>query len=306
MCLDPQTKILVIGGAGFIGSAVVKHAIGLGWIVDSLGLSVPSADKHIEGVNYFAADISACSTLKLIESRRYDYIVNTGGYINHSQFFSGGDKLLEAHFNGVVNLVKSIDRTDLKRFINIGSSDEYGDNPAPQSESDREKPISPYSAGKAAATQFLQMLFRTEKFPAVTLRLFLCYGPEQDSMRFLPYLISRCAANDDIEISPGEQLRDYCFIEDVVEAVFLTLFCDAANGGVFNIASGEPVSIKQVVKKVVGILGTGTPNFGAVPYRQGESMELYADVALAKDILSWTAKTTLDEGLAKTIAHYTS
>tara|TARA_B100000787_G_C16199329_1_gene303770 strand:+ start:17476 stop:18396 length:921 start_codon:yes stop_codon:yes gene_type:complete len=306
MGIDPQAKLLVIGGTGFIGSAIVEYAIGLGWLVDSLGLSLPSAEKKKSGVSYLVADITTCSTLKIIDSRSYDYIVNTGGYIDHSHFCNGGDKLVEAHFNGVVNLVKSIDRANLKRFINIGSSDEYGDNPAPQSESDREKPISPYSAGKAAATQFLQMLFRTEKFPAVTLRLFLCYGPGQDRMRFLPHLISRCITNDDIEISPGEQLRDYCFIEDVVEAVFLTMFCDDANGRVFNIASGEPISIKQVVKKVVAIVGTGVPKFGAMPYRYGESMELYADVALAKNILSWNAKTTLAEGLSKTITHYAS
>ena len=304
--INNKMRILVIGGNGFIGRHVIKHALKLKWDVTNLNLSSNLAEKS-SGLKDVTADITNFIALKkALGVAEFEYVVNCGGYVDHTLFSNGGRSILNMHFIGVINLVELLNRNVLKCFINIGSSDEYGDNPAPQSESDREKPISPYSAGKAAATQFLQMLFRTEKFPAVTLRLFLCYGPGQDRMRFLPHLISRCITNDDIEISPGEQLRDYCFIEDVVEAVFLTLFCDAANGGVFNIASGEPVSIKQVVKKVVGILGTGTPNFGAVPYRQGESMELYADVALAKDILSWTAKTTLDEGLAKTIAHYTS
>ena len=304
MGIDVPVNLLVIGGSGFIGGAIVKRAIALGWQVDSLGLSIPNEEIKVSGVTYITGDITDLETLKFLEIKKYDYVVNSGGYINHSAFSSGGDKFLQAHFGGVVNLVKSIDRTNLKRFVNIGSSDEYGDTPAPQFESNRERPISPYSAGKAAATQFLQMLYRTERFPAVTLRLFLCYGPGQDRMRFLPHLVSRSIANDVIEISPGEQVRDYCFIDDIVEAVFLSMANDDASGSVFNIASGNPISIKQVVEKVIDIVGSGNPKFGAVPYRDGESMELYADVSLAKKVLSWSARTTLSDGLTKTIAHY--
>lgn len=304
MGIDVPVNLLVIGGSGFIGGAIVKRAIALGWQVDSLGLSIPNEEIKVSGVTYITGDITDLETLKFLEIKKYDYVVNSGGYINHSAFSSGGDKFLQAHFGGVVNLVKSIDRTNLKRFVNIGSSDEYGDTSAPQFESNRERPISPYSAGKAAATQFLQMLYRTERFPAVTLRLFLCYGPGQDRMRFLPHLISRSIANDVIEISPGEQVRDYCFIDDIVEAVFLSMANDDASGSVFNIASGNPISIKQVVEKVIDIVGSGNPKFGAVPYRDGESMELYADVSLAKKVLSWSARTTLSDGLTKTIAHY--
>ena len=190
------------------------------------------------------------------------------------------------------------------RFINIGSSDEYGDAKAPQSESTRERPISPYSAAKVATAHFLQMLHKTDGFPGVSLRLFLCYGPGQDPKRFLPYLILSCLANDDIAISPGEQLRDYCFIEDVVDAVFLVLANDNADGKIFNIASGKAVSIKQVVETMVEIIGSGKPNFGAVPYRKGESMELYADINAANEILTWTPKTDLFDGLNETISFY--
>lgn len=304
MGVAAPASILVVGGTGFIGGAIVKHAVALGWRVDSLGLSIPAEENKVSGVTYMTADIAVAETLGFLTHKSYDYVVNSGGYINHSNFSDGGDKVFQQHFDGVVNLVKILNRENLKRFINIGSSDEYGSTPAPQIEASREMPISPYSAAKAAATQFLQMLHRTERFPSVTLRLFLCYGPGQDSMRFLPHLVSRCLANDVIGISPGEQVRDYCFIDDVVEAVFLSMDSDDASGHIINIASGSPITIKQVVEKVVDIVGAGTPNFGAVPYRDGESMELYADVELAMKILSWNAKTSLLDGLTKTITHY--
>ena len=304
MGVEVADKILVIGGSGFIGGAIVRNAISLGWEVDSLGLSIPSEEKKIRDVNYLMADITNLESLKILATKQYQYVVNAGGYINHSIFSDGGSEVLDAHFGGVVNLVRSIRRAGLIRFVNIGSSDEYGAMPAPQSEAVRESPISPYSAGKASATQFLQMLYRTEKFPSVTLRLFLCYGPGQDKMRYLPHLLSRCLSNDEIEISPGEQLRDYCYIDDVVHAIFLSLTNDDASGRVFNIASGIPVSIRYVVERVVDLIGSGVPNFGAVPYRDGESMELYADIDLAEKILDWKPKIGLLEGLKRTIKHF--
>ena len=301
---DTSIDILVVGGSGFIGAAIAMHAVELGWRVDSLGLSIPSDQNKLAGVNYIMADITSAETLNFLRNKQYDYVVNSGGYINHNLFIDGGEELLQVHFYGLVNLVKYIDRRKLKRFINIGSSDEYGDTPAPQSESNREKPNSPYSSAKVAATHFLQMLYRTEDFPAVTLRLFLCFGPGQDNKRFLPHVLSHCFANDDIEISPGEQLRDYCYIDDVVEAVFLSMFKDITNGKVFNIASGIPISIRSVVNEVVRLVGAGNPIFGAIDYRENENMELYADIQLAEKILEWKPKVSFLDGLKRTMRHY--
>ena len=79
---------------------------------------------------------------------------------------------------------------------------------------------------------------------------------------------------------------------------------DVADGKVFNIASGKPVSIREVVERTVGIIGSGRPDFGAFPYREGESMELYADISYANEVLSWNPKTPLSVGLEKTISFY--
>lgn len=304
MGVGKDIKILVIGGSGFIGGAIVRRAVSLGWEVDSLSLSIPDKKNRESSTNYLSANITKPEDLKILTTTPYHYIVNTGGYIDHSLFFDGGDQVVDAHFDGFLNILKSIDRSKLIRFINIGSSDEYGDVMAPQSENARERPISPYSAAKVAAAHFLQMLHKTDGFPGVSLRLFLCYGPGQDRKRFLPYLILSCLANDEIRISPGEQLRDYCFIEDVVDAVFVVFANENADGKIFNIASGKAVSIRQVVETMVEIIGSGKPNFGAVPYRKGESMELYADINAASEILTWTPKTHLFDGLRETISFY--
>ena len=86
--------------------------------------------------------------------------------------------------------------------------------------------------------------------------------------------------------------------------MFAVFVNEKADGKIFNIASGRPVSIKQVVEKMIKIVGLGNPNFGAVPYRKGESMALYADISAASEILNWTPKTDLNDGLRKTIEYY--
>ena len=205
------------------------------------------------------------------------------------------------HFTGVINLIELLNQDTLKSFINIGSSDEYGDVNAPQSEIQRESPISPYSLGKVSATHFLQMLFRTEKFPVTILRLFLTYGPGQSSNRFIPQIISGCLKDISFPVSKGEQLRDFCFIDDVIRAIFLVFDSSKSAGEIINIASGKPVSIRYVIENIQNIIEGGYPEFGEIDYRSNENMHLYADVNKAKTLLNWQSKFTLNEGLLQTI-----
>jgi nucleoside-diphosphate-sugar epimerase len=294
-------RLLVVGGNGFIGRHVVRHALKMGWEVSSLGLS----GNCLPGARGIAADISDVDSLrKALADRHFDYVVNCGGYIDHALFTSGGRRVIESHFDGVLNLVESINRQALKRFVNFGSSDEYGAMAAPQSEAMREAPISPYSLAKVATTHFLQMMHGTEGLPAVTLRLFLSYGPGQDQRRFLPQIIRGCLAGRCFPASGGEQLRDFCYIDDTVRAVFAAMQTEAADGEVINVGSGKGLSIRSMIETVCRMIGGGTPQFGTVPYRQGENMALHADIAKAGALLGWTPRLSLDEGLRRTIASY--
>ena len=137
---------------------------------------------------------------------------------------------------------------------------------------------------KVAICHLLQMLHKTENFPAVILRLFLVYGPTQNEKRFLPNLIKNSLNDRIIPTTLGEQVRDFCYVKDVVRAIFLTLENKKAIGNVINIASGNPIKIKEIIKKVVFLVGKGKPSFGAVDYRPNESMSLYANISKAKDI----------------------
>lgn len=301
-----DSKILVVGGGGFIGSALSKKLNTLRAHVISLVCSGTKKRESLPNVTTIAADIREHTSLKkALANYSFDYIFNLGGYIDHSPYLEGGRNVVDVHYTGMLNLLNQVFTPSLKKFVQIGSSDEYGNGPSPQGENLREAPISPYSAAKVGATHLIQALSRTERLPGVVVRLFLVYGPGQDDRRFLPQIIKGCLDGRTFPTSSGEQLRDFCYIEDVIEGLILAAVKPKAVGCVINVASGQPVTIRSVIEKVVKFIGSGQPNFGAHPYRVGENMELYADVSLAHDLLEWQATTSLEDGLEKTISWYT-
>jgi nucleoside-diphosphate-sugar epimerase len=296
--------LLVIGGTGFIGHHLLRASLQKDWQVSSVSLNPPTKGRFVDGVSYLHLDLTDRLLVKESLGEDFDYVVNLGGYINHQLFRDGGRKLIEMHFTALKNMLEVLSRRKLKRFVQIGSSDEYGNAPAPQNEEMREQPISPYSLAKTASTHFLQMLSRTENFPAVTLRLFLTYGPGQDSRRFLPQIIRGCLDDADFPTSAGKQLRDFCYVDDTVRAITQALTVNGVEGEVFNVASGKSVSIRTMIEKICELTGHGKPHYGEVPYRHGENMALYGDIYKVRSKLEWEPTISLDDGLKKTISFF--
>jgi nucleoside-diphosphate-sugar epimerase len=300
----PQEKVLVVGGRGFIGQALVQKLVNLKAEVVSLSRTDAAAEPKI-GVRQVVADLCDRSALaKALSGHAFDYVFNAGGYIDHSPYSSGGRSVIDVHYAGTLNLLDQVYRPSLKGFIEIGSSDEYGDATAPQNERIREAPIDPYSAAKTAATHLVQTLARTENFPGVVARLFLVYGPGQDARRFLPQIIKACLKDEEFKTSEGKQIRDFCYVEDAVDAMIKAVVTPEARGQVINVASGIPISIREMIENVVELIGGGRPLWGSLPYRTGENMELYADINLAKSLLQWEPQTSLKNGLEKTVEYY--
>tara|TARA_B100000795_G_scaffold44236_1_gene29014 strand:- start:497 stop:1408 length:912 start_codon:yes stop_codon:yes gene_type:complete len=295
-------KLLIVGGTGFIGKNLTQKAVESGFLTTVISLNLPKKDYQVLNTEYLQADVTNLDHLKeTLFNRKFDYIINLSGYIDHSDFMSGGREIIGAHFNGVQNLLQVIDWNGLKKFIQIGSSDEYGDQGAPQSEDIREAPISSYSAGKLFSTHLLQMLHKTEGLPVVILRLFLVYGPGQSKKRFLPQIIDGCLSDSVFPVSGGAQLRDFCYVDDVSRGILMALKNKDVEGEVINLASGEPISIREIIEIVRSVVGKGSPEFGKIPYRPGENMSLYAEMKKANKILKWVPKTSIDDGIKKTI-----
>jgi len=299
-----KPHLLVVGGTGFIGYNLALAAKRKGWKVTSVSINKPKKHRYINGVNYLKIDISNTKELKKKLVSSFTYVVNLGGYVSHKSFEDKRDEITKAHFIGVVNLTKIFYKKKIKRFVQIGSSVEYGEIKAPQNENQYGLPNSPYALAKLAATQFLLMLHNAKKLPVAILRLFQVYGPKQDENRFFPQIIKGCLNNKKFRTSKGNQVRDFCHIDDVVNAIFLALDSQKANGEIFNIGSGKPKKIKYVIKQILKIIGKGKAEFGKIKYRENENMKLYPNIKKARDKLKWRPKINFNHGIKIVINSY--
>ena len=294
-------NILIIGGSGFIGSHLCSAAKSKGMNVTNISLK-----KQVKGVQNYNFNISSKDSFQAdIKKKKFHYIINCGGYINHSDFSLGGDNIIEQHLGGLYNLINLLDLKELIRLVQLGSSDEYGLINAPQSEDDKCFPSTPYSYSRYSASKFLEMLGKNNNLKFTTIRLFLVYGPNQKKDRFLPYVINSFIENKEPKLTPGDQLRDFTFIDDIVKGIFLCLNNkENLNGEIINLCSSSPISLKEVVEKVAEIMKSNLPKFGLLKYRENENMNLWGTNKKAERLIDWRPDINLDEGLKRTIKSY--
>ena len=294
-------SLLILGGNGFIGKHLAQKGIQEGYETYILCRKLPHLIEKIMGVNYLVIDLTSPKQLEKIKNYKFNYVVNLSGNIDHSDIRNGGISVIEIHLNSLIRLISILPKDKLKGFVQIGTSDEYGNTIGPQYEDQLEKPFSPYSYAKFAATHFIKYLSRTEKFPGKVLRPFLIYGPGQKENRLVPYVIKNALKDNTFKISSGEQLRDFLYIKDAVDAIMTALKNKSIDGKIINIGSGKPTSVRNVVETIVKIIGTGKPLFGSKSIRDGESLSLYSNIKFAKDVLCWEPKYSLEDGLKEYI-----
>ena len=227
----------------------------------------------------------------------FDYVVNLGGYVDHSN----KKKTLKSHYDGCKNLAEIFFKKVPLSFIQIGSSLEYGNSNSPQKENMKcnlKSIKSTYGKAKLLSSIYMINLFKKKKFPSTVLRLYLAYGPRQDVNRFLPIIITGCIKNKKFPCSEGVQLRDFTHVDDVVDANIIAM--ESGIGGTYNIGSGIGTSVNKIFKSLAHILEyRWNPIHG--PERSGDVFKIILDISRARQILGWSPRITLEDGLSRTI-----
>ena len=294
-------RILITGGTGFIGYHLSKRCIKLGWSVTSLSSNSPKPNKKIQGVKYIKVDIRDKKKLFKIK-KDFDYIVNLAGYVDHSN----KKKTLESHYIGCKNLASLFLNKKIKKFVQVGSSIEYGKSRSPQIENKKnsQSTFSVYGKAKLLSTKYLMAIYKKEKFPTTVIRLYLVYGPKQDINRVIPIAIKNALLDKKFNCSSGLQFRDFIYIDDVINAILKTLKNIKTNGEIINIGSNKPVRIKDLIIRICSLVGSGKPIFGKIKLRKDEIKSLYPNINKAHKILRWRPKISLNTGLKRTIKYY--
>jgi UDP-glucose 4-epimerase len=309
--LPPGTVALVTGATGFIGSHLTRRLVADGVEVHALTSAVSSVTAvrlvdlrdRITVHEGSLADRSAMDAV--VAAVRPDVVFHLGAYTHVGKSWQRVDECVQVNVQGTVNLLQALEHTDCRRIVNMGTSEIYGDVPAPFHEDMPVRPVSPYAAAKYAAECYCRVFHQGRGSPVVLLRPFNAYGPAQTADRVIPEIIVRALRGETIAMTSGRQTREFNYVEDLVDGIVRAAATPGIEGQLFNLGCGEDVAIRDVATTVLDLLGNPVEaHFGALPERPTEIWTMRSDSTRAHAILGWKPQHTLEDGLRRTIEWY--
>ncbi len=300
-------KVLVTGGAGFIGSHLVRGLLARGDAVRVLDNFSTGNRDNLEGVDIEVVEGELRSYERVHNAMRGIEVVFHLGAMG-SVPRSVQDPLTSSAVNveGTLNVLLAARDEGARRVVFSSSTSVYGSTrELPTTESTPPDPISPYGVAKLAAERYCVSFSRVyESLESVVLRYFNVYGPRQSPFSqyaaVVPLFVTAIATGEPITIfGDGEQSRDFTYVGNVVDATLKAADAADASGRMFNIASAAPASVNRVAELIGEILGKPVER-NYLPPRTGDIRDSWADISAAREVLGWEPKVSLEEGLRLT------
>jgi UDP-glucose 4-epimerase len=305
-----MARALVTGGAGFIGSNLVRGLLERGDDVRVLDNFSTGNRANLAGLDVEIVEGELRSYERVhnaVRGREVVYHLGALGSVPRSV----QDPLTSSAVNveGTLNVLLAARDEGVRRVVFASSSSVYGaQTRLPVDESLPTDPISPYGVAKLAAERYCVSFSRVyESFETVVLRYFNVFGPRQSPFSqyaaMVPLFITAIAAGEQVTIfGDGEQSRDFTYVANVVDATMRAADAQGANGRIFNVAAGSPASVKDVAAAIGRIVGKPVEQTYAPP-RPGDIRNSWADVAAAREVLGYAPSVALEDGLRRTIEH---
>jgi nucleoside-diphosphate-sugar epimerase len=307
-----MARVLVTGGAGFIGSNLVRGLLDAGDEVRVLDNFSTGNRANLESVDIEIVEGELRSYERVHNAvRGMDVVYHLGALGSVPR--SVQDPLTSSAVNveGTLNVLLAARDEGVRRVVFSSSASVYGSSRTmPTTEESSPDPISPYGVAKLAAERYCISFSRVyESFESVVLRYFNVFGPRQSPYSqyaaAVPLFITKIAAGETIDVfGDGEQSRDFTFVGNVVDATIRAGSAEGANGEIFNVAAGAPTSVNRVAETISEIVGKPVRRRDHPP-RAGDLRDSWADLSKSQRILGYTPETTLEEGLRRTVEYLT-
>jgi dTDP-glucose 4,6-dehydratase len=309
-------RVLVTGGAGFISSNFICH------LLEQTDYEVVTLDALTYAGNLEnLADVMSHPRLSFVHGdirdhalvhqlvEGVDVIVNAAAESHVEKSIEhGASEFVTTNVEGTQILLDAIRKTPVERFILISSSEVYGTaETAPMDEEHPLKPRSPYAATKAGADRLAYSYWTTYELPIVIVRPFNNYGPCQHPEKVVPRFITQALGNEPLTIhGDGHASRDWLYVTDDAEAIEAVIEApiDRIAGEVLNVATGIDISVSDIAETVLRVLDKPAELKLHVPERLGQVDRHIGSTEKAERLLGWTARTSFEDGLERTVEWY--
>lgn len=290
--------VLITGATGFIGRYVVERLLALG--VRTFGLSRSASPETLPaGVQPLPIDLRDPAAVRgAFEAARPDRVIHLAA-VGVTDPFLPVEIAVDVNIRGTINVLEACAALGVRRVVHVGTAYERAAAGEPGG------PGNPYVAAKLGAWSFWHAFTQAHALNSVALRLFHVYGPRQPARGLIPAAILSALRGETLKMTPGEQLRDFVYVTDVVDALLAAASTLAFQAQTYDIGTGEGRTVRSVVAQIFERVGGGGRfDAGALPYRPREVMTLIARPEAAQRELGWRAQVNWERGLSETLAVY--
>ena len=293
--------VLLTGAGGFIGRQAIPALLARGFEVHAVSKAeLPVAIAHCEGVVFHKANLlDPNETREIMQVVKPSHLLHFAWYTAHGKFWQSPENL--KWVSASLDLFSRFAEIGGERSVFAGTCAEYEWSESLLVEDSPRRPATLYGVCKNELHEIYAAAARNYGVSAGWGRIFLPYGPHEDSRRIVPSAISQLLRGLPAEFTHGKQLRDLIHVEDLAGA-FVALLSSSQEGPM-NLGSGEPIELKEVVERIGHLIGRPELlRIGARPTRDGDPMTLIPNVTLMKSSLQFEPRYSLDAGLKSTLA----
>jgi len=301
-------KVLVTGGAGFIGSHLINKLLDKNYdvsIIKREETNIWRIKDIMDKIIVYDADLRDTHRIaEVIAECKPDIICHLATIyaVNHQR--NDMTPMIDTNVLGTINLLDASVDSSVNLFINTSTCSVYGASMEKLKENSIINPSNLYSVTKVQAEQACDYYSKNHDIKAITLRLFPPYGPKDNARKLIPYIINSISEGKSPKMTTGMQKWDFVYVDDIVEAYIRSLSARMQNmHEIINIGTGTAISIRDITSKIIELLGSGIePKWGAIEHRGNEIWFNCADNNKAREILKWHPRTSaLENGLKLTI-----